>query len=174
MDILQCAHGEIKSFQSVLAKQRDTVDVLSDNGEVVEAAAKRTTADHLSLHGVFENGALFDFAFRTGEPFDDTGLRWNIYGTKGEIEITCPTTMPLNMSIATSFKVKGADGKVEDIKLQGGGPSVNVGKIYEGIRTGDKRIVSFDEAVRRQKFLEKLGAYTDTKLTFARDNVGSN
>lgn len=171
VDYVQSIVGEIKSYQSVTANQLSKYDILpiTPNGKVQKGVDK-DTLDHISVHGFLESGAFFDFFLREGKAFDpETGLKWSIYGTKGEVEIS--GSLLVSTGAAVVVKVKDENGNVEELPPRGpSGADVNIGKLYEGLRTGDSRIVTFKQALERHRFLESIGAYSGERRTYSQGN----
>jgi predicted dehydrogenase len=157
IDLVQLSLGEIAQFQSLLANQRKSTDLIDRNKEVVKRAMPSDTADHIFLHGFHTSGAAFSLSLRAGKQLDPAEplLRWNIYGTKGQIEITSFSSV-LNLSFgANKVRVKGADGNISEEVLEKGSRA-NVEGLYEAFALGDKRVASFADAVERHRFLEVL------------------
>lgn len=161
VDLVQTSLGEITSFQSLLANQLKTITIVDGKTrEVISAAAPKNTADHINLHGFLTSGVTFSFSLRGGPQFDpsEPALRWYIYGTKGEVEITSSSVF-LNMSNNIRVRIKDADGKIQDVKVDDGGnvgPAANVARLYEAFAKGDERLATFRGAVQRHQFLEEI------------------
>jgi predicted dehydrogenase len=173
VDLVQISLGEITQFQSLLTNQRKTVDIVNGKtGEVLRPAVPKDTADHIFLHGFHSSGATFSLSLRAGTQFDPTepALRWDIYGSKGEIQITSASAF-LNMSVGIKVRVKDSDGKIEEVEVRDGGkkgPAANVERVYEAFAKDDKRLASFADAVKRHRFLEELyGGKLGEPVSFA-------
>ncbi|OJJ78040.1 hypothetical protein ASPBRDRAFT_191301 [Aspergillus brasiliensis CBS 101740] len=156
--------GEFGSFQSVLSNQRPVIDLVGENGSIVEWGVKKTTPDHIMIHGRLESGAVLSVSMRGGMPFKGLpGLEWSIYGEKGEIRVTGPNAF---VEIFGTTKIELHDfttDQVEQIELMKGTfaemepISRNLARVYEAIAVGDKRVLcNFEQAVRRHGFVEEV------------------
>jgi predicted dehydrogenase len=158
IDIVQLSLSELTQFQSLLANQRKTVDIVNDKKEIVKHAVEKDTADHIFLHGLHASGAASSLSIRFGENLEPTEptLKWNIVGSQGQIEVT--STSILNLSLGTKIRVKGADGNIEEIDAQDGGKGqlANVERVYEAFARGDNRVASFADAVKLHRLLEQV------------------
>lgn len=143
---------------------RPVVKVVNGDGATVEAAARKTTPDHLLIQGVLDSGAVFSASLRGGMPFKGLpALQWFIDGEKGEIKIEGPSPF-IGIASITSFELHDFDtNEVEDIPFTEGAFAEmdpkprNVGRIYEAIAAGDRRVLcDFEAAVRRHEFIEKV------------------
>src|SRR5688572_18588975 len=62
---------------------------LDENNNVVDPAYPTTAPDTMFVQGILGNGALAALTLRSVRTaVDDTGFRWIVSGTKGEIELT--------------------------------------------------------------------------------------
>jgi predicted dehydrogenase len=158
IDTVQVSLGELTQFQSLLANQRKTFDLVNGNNEVVKHAVSKDAADHLFLHGFLASGAAFSLSMRFGEQIDtnEPTLRWTIVGSQGQIEITSAAS--LSFSIGVKIRIKGADGNIEEVDPQDGGkgPVANVERVYEAFARGDNKVPSFADAVKLHRFLEEV------------------
>lgn len=160
IDTVQRTLGNITAFQSLLANRRKTIDIVSASGEAIEPSVPKDTADHISVHGLFASGAVLSLAIRGGKQFDPNAptIKWNIYGSKGEIEVTSPN-MFLPMSVDVKVRVKVGDREPEVVEVQDEGkkgPAANVGRVYEAFYNKDQRVATFGDAVENHRFLERL------------------
>ncbi|KAA8911500.1 hypothetical protein FN846DRAFT_904329 [Sphaerosporella brunnea] len=137
---------DIAQFQSLLANQRKTTDLVDDKQEVAKHFVQTDTADHIFLHRFHVSGAAFSLSVRAADPV----LRWNIYGTKGQIDISSfsPT---LNLSFGrNTVRVNDADGNVTEQVVEKR-PRDNIEGVYEAFAVGDARLASFASALERHR-----------------------
>lgn len=179
ISVVQGALGKFASFQSLTGNQRGTVDIVDPvTREILEPAVAKDTADHITLHGILESGALSAVFVRAGPQFDPAApaMRWNIYGSKGEIEITSPTIF-INMSIVTQVRVRIGDGPIEAVKVEDGGDqgkAANVRRVYESFYKGGEgaRHATFEDALEDHRFLEEIyGGRLGEKVVYSSKNV---
>ena len=103
LDTINHALGQLKSSNVILETMRPitllrnkphTYKPTKPDDEPVKIVGevKRTSYDQIVLQGILENGAVFSFHLRGGQPFPGTpGLEWRTYGEKGEIRMTAPS-----------------------------------------------------------------------------------
>lgn len=81
--------GNFKTVQSVLKVQDKSAKTLDDKYSVVDPTYPVTAPDTIFIQGVLENGGVASLTNRSVRAaVDDSGFRWIISGTKGEIELT--------------------------------------------------------------------------------------
>jgi predicted dehydrogenase len=69
-----------------------TIDPQQDSKEVDKF--EKDTPEHVMIQGRFKSGAIFNYNLRGGMPFAGAdGLIWTIYGEKGEIRVTSPSSL---------------------------------------------------------------------------------
>ncbi|KAF2160888.1 hypothetical protein M409DRAFT_70181 [Zasmidium cellare ATCC 36951] len=163
--VLYALGQDVKSLNATVSTQRPTSQLKLADGSLEEV--KRETPDHVLLQGKLANGALIDAALRGGPAFKDTpGFVWNIYGEKGEIEVSAPGVV-LNVGFGPAVSVKlhdhqkdtveVVDWKVDDENEKLPIPSQNVGRLYEAFAEGKKQeYADWEEAVERHRLLEKM------------------
>lgn len=67
--------GEPKSFDSVLAVQRPTVNIIQKDGSIAKKDVIVTSHDHVFVHGKLNSGAIFSIIVPGGNQFkDDSGV----------------------------------------------------------------------------------------------------
>ncbi|KAI9745111.1 MAG: transcription regulator gal80 [Claussenomyces sp. TS43310] len=157
--------GEFETFHGLLGNQRKTIKLLNPDGSVLDKAHKKTSEDHIMIHGrLKDSGALLSINMRGGKPFKDApGLDWRIYGETGEIRFTAGgpfVTMGYpDMTISLHDFSKDTVEKIEipeDLEALPM-PARNVGRIYNAIATGDLSLCcDFEDAVRRHRFIDEL------------------
>ncbi|KAL2842112.1 hypothetical protein BJX68DRAFT_270830 [Aspergillus pseudodeflectus] len=156
--------GELTSFQSLLANQRPVINLVGDDGSIVEWGARKTTPDHIMIHGKLESGAVLSVSMRGGTPFKGSpGLEWSIYGEKGEVRVTGPNGFIEIFGITKIELHDFTTDTVEEIELRKGTFAEmepinrNLARVYEAIATGDNSVLcSFEEAVKRHEFIEEV------------------
>ncbi|KAI9727169.1 MAG: transcription regulator gal80 [Chrysothrix sp. TS-e1954] len=158
--------GDLKSYDGQLATQRPEVDIIGANGELI-GKGSRDSPDQVLLQGVFKSGAVFSYHMRGGATFKGTpGFRWNIYGEKGEIEITStsplitfnPDDQQIRVHDHAKDEVEVVDWRTEDAAGKLPGAAQNVARHYEAYAAGRKQqYVDWDEAVERHKFIDSMG-----------------
>ena len=149
-----------------MAVQRPKVDLVGPNGEVV-GSASRDTPDQILVHGTLKSGAVLSFHMRGGAVFKGTsGTRWLIYGERGEIEVTSPSSVitfappeqKLRVHDHATNEVEEVDWHTNDAESKIPGPAANVARIYEAFADGRKQgYVDWDQAVERHRLLDSLG-----------------
>jgi predicted dehydrogenase len=138
-----------------------------DTGETVEAKA----ADNVLLNGVLASGALLSFQI-AAVPFNATGWRMAVYGSKGTIIASTPV-----MPQITPITLVGAQGSEPLTELSVPqrlrvvpeavpmGPPQNIGQLYvrmaEAIHDGEHFAPNFDDALEVYKLLEAIQRSSD-------------
>lgn len=161
IDSVARALGEFASFTSLLGNQRPVVDIVDDNGEIVEAGIEKDTHDHIMLQGTLVSGAVMSFQMRGDRGFKDSpGLVWRIYGEKGEIMIT--GSSPLFNIGPDDLVIKVYDSEtdiVEEIERpkdpKADSPSLgrNVARLYDAFAK-EEYYPTFDDAGARHQFID--------------------
>jgi len=171
LDTLTATLGEIKTFNSLLANKRPTVALLNSDGTVANPAYHNTSHDHILLQGELSGGAVFNVNIRGGPPFKGTpGLDWRIYGSKGEIRVTCPRAgLWLDGDIKLEVYHFVTDS-VEEVDLQkvlgvddpGVGlqaPADNVARVYEAFAKGQTdKYLDFEQSLKWASFIDSVYA----------------
>lgn len=163
--VLYALGQDVKALNATVSTQRKTSKLKLANGSLEEI--KRETPDHVLLQGHLANDALIDVALRGGSAFKDSpGFVWNIYGEKGEIEVTAPGVV-LNVGFGPVVSVKlhdhekdtveVIDWSVDDEQEKLPVPSQNVGRLYQAFAEGKKdEYADWAEAIATHMLLEKM------------------
>ncbi|KAK4073312.1 hypothetical protein Purlil1_13075 [Purpureocillium lilacinum] len=158
--------GELSDVQAILKTQYKTARLVDSEGQVLDESFRKTAPDHIFLQGTTGDGAVASFSFRNPKyPADETGFRWIISGTEGEISITGDEWWPLmhdelqlRLKVGVeptrtisydSYKVSAAD-KVPPV-------AANVVSLYSAFAKGDTtKFASFASAAQTHRILEKI------------------
>ena len=85
--VLYAAGAELSKLGAIVKTQRNMMQLKQADGSL--SNDKRDTPDQIMVHGHLQGGAVLSVRQRGGPSFKaEPGLRWSIYGEKGEIEIT--------------------------------------------------------------------------------------
>lgn len=153
--------GEFQQVSGVLANGR-TEATVQETGETISMTAH----DQVAVAGRTEKGALVSAHYRGGMG-PGTGLLWEIYGTKGTLQITgaCGHAQLVDLSLACSHDPAEplAPLVVPDsyyhTRLREG-TALNVAEMYyrfaKDIREGTHSCPDFDHAVKRHEMLNAI------------------
>ncbi|KAL6411926.1 Galactose/lactose metabolism regulatory protein GAL80 [Ilyonectria robusta] len=145
-----------------------TVPIVGPDGNAVDPVHIKTSPDHIFIQGVLEGGAVASIAFRKPQSaIDNTGFRWLITGTEGEIVVTAPEEHWQMIHSDMRMKIKlGKAEEVEDVDLSGQGLDVaaeipeqgaNIALIYDAYAKGDtSRYATFESATKTHRLLEEI------------------
>jgi predicted dehydrogenase len=152
--------------KTLLANQRPFIQLLSDDGKVLEDKHPKNSDDTIFLIGTLSTGIPLSFSLRGGKAFKGTpGLEWRIYGERGEIKITA--SGPFLQIGYPDMKIEVHDFEkdtVEEVtiptdELDGFGiPARNVARVYKGFVEG-KINCTFEDAVERHRLIDEM--YTE-------------
>lgn len=79
--------GDFKNVQSVYKTQTKSTTLVDGAYQPVRTEYPVTVPDIMSIQGILTSGAIASVSIRMAvSPVDDTGFRWIISGTEGEIE----------------------------------------------------------------------------------------
>lgn len=112
---------------------------------------------------------VLSYHLRGGKPFPNSGSSssvpqfvWNIYGTKGEIQVTAPT---LGLNVTTDVKIRvydAATDKDEEVKVDRDDfldglemPGRNISRLYEQFADGGK-YPDFEHATMRHALIDEM------------------
>ncbi|KGO43423.1 Oxidoreductase, N-terminal [Penicillium expansum] len=157
--------GKPKNYQTLLHKGMPPRNIVDDDGKVVVADYDGTAHDQIAFHGILQGGTMITMQYRQGGTMDQ-GLRWYIYGTKGEIEIT--SSQPYIAFIPESVKIRvheWATDTITDVpvvrpdhfpsELQGA--SIDLYGLYEAFWNNEvEKFASFEDAVEMHAFLDEV------------------
>ncbi|KAL6895029.1 hypothetical protein GGI43DRAFT_429147 [Trichoderma evansii] len=158
--------GDFKDVQSTLKTQNNKTKLVDNQGNTTQENFNITAPDTVLLQGVLESGAVASFTMRTStDTVDNTGFRWIISGTKGELELTSdpgifhwgPTGLKLKL------REFGAEAKEIDFNLgepehvsQVSYSGQNVARVYEAFAKGEEDgYATLEAALKVHKALEK-------------------
>ncbi|KAL7936463.1 hypothetical protein V8C35DRAFT_332802 [Trichoderma chlorosporum] len=163
--------GDFKDIQSTLKIQNDKTNLVNNEGKIVQKNFDITAPDTILLQGVLESGAVASVTMRTSsEPVDNTGFRWIISGTKGELELTSGPGMFHWGPTGLKLKLREFGSEAKEIDFSPGEPEhlsqvsysgQNVARVYEAFAKGDEDgYPTLDAALKVHKVLEnaKLSA----------------
>lgn len=162
--------GEFKTFNSLIATQRGAVNIIDNEGNVVEKGKRKDTPDQILVQGTTTSGAVLSYHLRECKTFPGTPcLDWRIFGDKGEIRVTSETPF-LNVG-AHDTKIEITDAAaeastvVEIRKDQWEGlaqPGRNIARLYEAFAADKKGssgvwgYMDFEHAVLRHKLIDEI------------------
>lgn len=159
--------GNFKTVQSVLKVQDKTAKTLGPDHAVVDPAYPVTSPDTVVLQGVLDNGAVASLSLRSSRSaVDDTGFRWLISGTKGEIELTTKPGVIQFLPPGTQIRLRtwGADSRVVDFDVDEEeyirnvpAPGINVARVWEAFAKGEEDgYTSIEESLPTHELLETI------------------
>jgi len=169
VDFVQEALGEFATWDALLSNQRTTIDLVDAEGNVVHKDHPKSTHDQIMLHGTLESGAVVSMSLRGDKNFKgQPAMDWRIYGSTGEIRITC-SGMLLQMGYedekievydfatdaleTVAIRVPPAEAELERLPMA----ARNVGRVYEAIAKGETGVLcDFEGAVKRHEFIHEM------------------
>lgn len=158
---------------STLRTDYPTTTIIDPQGNIVQENYPKTSPDSIQIQGKLKNGADASIVYYTspgpgGKAVDDTGVRWLITGTEGQIEVTTPEMQWQTGPPGTKLRVrlgKGADiqdvdfedveeeSVVKAVKFPGG----NTARSYEAFAEGrDEEFADFESAVKTHELLDLI------------------
>lgn len=158
--------GDFQHVQSALKVQDKFAKTLDAQNNVVDPAYPTTSPDTMFVQGVLTNGALASVCIRSLRPAaDDTGFRWVISGTKGEIELTSPPGIMTGLP-GVKIRMRNWGTDAEDVSVSQEDPShiksvtepgTNVARTWEAFNEGaEDRFSSISDSVKVHELLEKI------------------
>jgi predicted dehydrogenase len=166
--VYTCVLGNFKSVQSVFKVQDKTAKTLDDKYSLVDPAYPVSAPDTMFIQGVLENGGVASLSLRSVRAaVDDTGFRWIISGTKGEIELTTkPGLIGFLPPGGSQIRVRkwGSAPNVVDFETDESDhirkispPGPNVARVWEVFAKGEKDgYASIEESLKTQELLELI------------------
>jgi predicted dehydrogenase len=170
LDYIAYCFGPLSEISAKVATRVKQLHMV-DTGETVEAKA----ADNVLLNGVLASGALLSFQI-SAVPFNATGWRMTVYGSKGTIIASTPV-----MPQISPITLVGAQGNEPLVELPvpkhlrvvpetvPDGPPQNIGQLYvrmaEAIREGKHFNPNFEDALAVHKLLEAIQRSSDEGRT---------
>ncbi|RYP22501.1 hypothetical protein DL767_009035 [Monosporascus sp. MG133] len=158
--------GGFADLSALLKSYRTNVSVVDSNGQVTQTIHK-TAPDHIFVQGTLESGAIASIAHRKSKSaVDNTGFRWIITGTEGELEVTLPEAPWSTSAPERAIRMKLGGGEVqhidyltEDDVIEATVPSngANVARVYDNFAKGDKRnYATFESALETHRLLDRI------------------
>ena len=160
----------IQEVDAVLSQRRQTVRI-AETGEHIPLK----TPDHVMINAVLQSGAPLSLQVRGGLP-RDTGLRWEINGTEGDLRITAAFEYAPVINIST-LRVEGARKgedayreleipQVASLGLEDAVTARNVAEVYrlmaQDLRHGTRTAPDFDQALALHKTLHAIEQADET------------
>ncbi|RYP48897.1 hypothetical protein DL768_005259 [Monosporascus sp. mg162] len=158
--------GGFADLTALLKSYITDVTVVDSNGEVTQTIRK-TAPDHMFIQGTLESGAIASIAHRKSKSaVDNTGVRWVITGTEGELEVTSPEASWQMSPPGRALRMKLGRGEVQHIDYLTKGdvieatvPSVaaNMARLYDNFAKGDKKnYATFESALETHRLLDRI------------------
>lgn len=163
--------GDFSSVNSsTLRTDYPTATVVDPTGKVVHENYPKTSPDSIQLQGTLKNGASASIVYYNapGKAIDDTGIRWLITGTEGQIEVTTPEMQWQIGPPGTKLRARlGRDAEVEVVDFENVGedsavkdapfPGPNTARLYEAFVEGRKEdYADFESAVKTHELLDLI------------------
>jgi predicted dehydrogenase len=174
IDALRFCLGEFKELSSVVANQRQRVNIV-ETGETIPM----TSPDQVLLSGILQSGAVASVHLKGGTT-NGTGFLFEIHGTEGALAIVPADPRQETYIQVSEFTVRGAQARkpLADLSIPESyrwvppavpaGLPFNVAQLYmrmaEGIREGKSVSPDFDLAVKRHQLLDVIQKASDTGI----------
>lgn len=162
--------GDLANPQAVLKIHYPKAKLVNDKGEVVNPEFRKTSPDHILLQGITQDGIVSSFAFRKStEPIDETGIRWIITGTNGEVSITGPDKWQmLDQELQLQVKIFGDRAQTVNVSsyrvpaaLKVTPIAANIASLYAAFAKGEEsKYATFDSAAKTHRLLDRIMAAT--------------
>lgn len=158
-------YEEIGACNSIL---QDRVKI-AGTGEMVE----RTCADHMLIHGRHANGCVSNVEITSGE---NAPLVFELRGSKGRLSIR--GHHPGGYQCGALEVSTSVDAEPQPPALLPGltGQAINVGEVWrrfeDDIRTGNRTVPDFDDAVKLTRLLDAVEIASDEGRNVTPDNGG--
>ncbi|KAH8680852.1 hypothetical protein BX600DRAFT_428829 [Xylariales sp. PMI_506] len=161
--------GDFVDVQGLLQAQYKSIPIMDlSNGQIVDPAHPKTSPDHIFVQGTLENDVVASIAFKKAiSAVDNTGLRWTITGTEGEIQLTTPEGhLQFDGPQGWSLKVKkGKADQAEDIDLANldnspaagiPAPAPNIARLYQSFAKGSGLEATFESSLKTHRLLDRI------------------
>jgi len=110
--------------------------LVTSSGTPTHPSHPKTSPDTIFLTGTLSSNAIVSLSHIAApiDPVDDTGLRWNITGSEGVLEITIPKDMPWQMGPPAVLRgrfgrnVQALGKGVEVVEWEGEGEGSEIGE----------------------------------------------
>jgi predicted dehydrogenase len=162
------------SLKANLSTLFPTTTIINEPG-TPPTTLKNTAPDHIFIHGPLQSGAMASLNwYTTPTPISDTELRWNIVGTKGEIEVQGKPGLggwwqTLNREeVVVRIRCVNEEGKVGKTRVvevnqnakDGGmenGRAANTKRTWEAFLGGrSEEFADFGDALETHRVLERI------------------
>ncbi|KAI7235268.1 NAD(P)-binding protein [Hortaea werneckii] len=157
-DSMSYTLGELQTVSATLSTQQADVAVRCKQGKTV-GTIKRTTADHVSISGLLEDGGHMSAVVHGRGPIKgEPALVWQIEGVKGVLEVRSDSAFAVSMSGEMQIRLHdNASGDVKDIEFTEDhpGPPGNIGRLYEAFADG-RSYPDWKWAVKRHAWANAL------------------
>ncbi|UKZ96385.1 uncharacterized protein TrAFT101_011176 [Trichoderma asperellum] len=158
--------GDFKDIQSTFKTQNNKTKIVDDKGNTVQEIYDITAPDTMLFQGVLESGALASVTMRTStDTVDNTGFRWIISGTKGELALTSEPGIFHWGPTGLKLKLREFGGEAKEIDFNAGEGELlkqvsysgqNVARVYEAFAKGkEDGYATLDDALKVHRALEK-------------------
>ncbi|KAH8600019.1 hypothetical protein B0O99DRAFT_611578 [Bisporella sp. PMI_857] len=163
--------GDFVQLSSTLKTAYPLTTIVNTEGKVVAENYIKTSPDHILVQGTLSSSATASLSYYTapGPTIDNTGIRWLITGTEGEIEVTTPEGGWQIRTAGAVLKLREGKGEVQTIDWQDvkeepvikglDDISGSVGRSYEAFVGGDEergKFADFKDAVRTHELLDRI------------------
>lgn len=164
MGIIVLGNGFKAPPKTLLANKRPIIDIVDDEGKVVEPNLSKNADDTLFLNGILASGVALSFNLRGGAAFKGTPhLDWRIYGEKGEIRITSPSCFLEFETPNTKVEVYDfASDSVEEILIpvdeltELGVAQSNIGRLYRDFAGDEETVCTFEQALKIHELVDHI------------------
>ncbi|KAK1847717.1 oxidoreductase family protein [Colletotrichum chrysophilum] len=158
---------DTSSISSMLKTDNDHVPIyIPDRTAIAIPSHPKTAPDHILVQGSLQSGALATVHFRTTQAsIDDVGIRWIISGSKGEVEITSPSSSWQGYFPNRKIKVKVFGGETRDVDFAAdlgaaaevGQRAVNTALVLDAFAKGKMELYAdFEAGLRNHKLLDVI------------------
>lgn len=164
MRIIVLGNGFNPPPKTLLANKRRVIDIVNDEGKVVEPNLSKNADDTIFLNGFLASGVALSFSLRGGAAFKGTpDLDWRIYGEKGEIRITSPSCFLEFETPGTKVEVYDfASDYVEEIPIpvdeltELGVAQSNIGRLYRDFAGDEETVCTFEQALEMHELVDHI------------------
>jgi predicted dehydrogenase len=173
VDNVLFALGELEEFSALWAIRYPKTQLINVDGSPA-GTISRETPDQVLVQGkISGSGAPLSVHLRGGKPFKGIpSLIWSIFGTKGEIRITGPSSSLGINTGAEKFELydhEKDETEIVDCPFPDAVKDLSmfakcIGLDYEAFATGQTEyVVNFKDAVVRHKFIDEIWKSSETK-----------
>lgn len=160
--------GEFKDVQAIFKTYQKTTPLFDATGTVVDPAYNVTAPEFILVQGVLESGVAASINVRsTPAVADETGFKWIISGSEGEIVFTSPAGGYVQGSMPDArILLKNWKSETEEVKWKTDEPAhvtsvfeyaINTARLYEAFATGDEDgYPSIESARKVHRLIERV------------------